>query len=216
MSKSTTAIVPAKLSIKERMHYAFGGAPTIKVGSPTDGGPDAVVSDRSVVLYRPPTTLDMSGAAQAGITKELFAHYLVAMVESAIGRRLGSADVTFGNSVGRFAEVNMTLPEWGTTIAYVIPIGLISMPLKESMDAYASGIALKFALAHRGIQDHTQANNLLFQAERGIETLRNADQPHFTTDAEFMFLMAHMRSAHSPIPVGPAQAGDSILVRPKG
>ena len=100
----STALTTAKLSWRDRARYALSGTPIVieHKGDVPEDYPDAQVHGRTVEIYRPPTALTLDGHAQAGISQELFAHFLVAAVEQSMGMEIPAADVTFGEAVGRF------------------------------------------------------------------------------------------------------------------
>lgn len=185
----------ARLGWRQRLRYAVTGTPTIVPAEAGSDGPDATVNRRQIQMYRPPTVLDGQGHAGPGIDQELFAHYLVYSVERATGANIEGADITFTGTQGRFAGVDMTLHQWRSQLHFIVPIGMISREMKEALDLYMAGLALKAGQAHRGHQDHTQANQLFDQAQRKLEALRNDPMAHYQTDAEYMFLVAACQAA---------------------
>lgn len=208
----------AKLGFWDKMRYAMTGTPTVTYMSSDEslaGTPDAVVTarTRSVEVYRPPTMLTPDGHAGAGIDKELFAHYLVSVVEKAVGGDIGPADVTFGKVVGRFASVDMTLTMWAQVLNFMIPIGMISREIKDGLDNYMAGLALKVGQAHRGHQDHTEASRLFDKAERIFERLRNDAVPHYASDAEYMFLVSQCQKARRYSPLADLAPTEQIMDR---
>ena len=211
----STALTTAKLSWRDKMRYALTGTPVVveHQGDVPDEYPDAQVKRREISIYRPPTALSLEGHAQAGISKELFAHYLVAVVEQQTGAEIPSADVTFGEAVGRFATVDMTMPQWGSTLTFMIPIGMITKEIKDALDVYMAGLALKVGQTHRGHQNHTNANQLFDTALRRFQALRDDQIPHFQMDAEYLFLVAQCQRAKKINPLKTIPGTEQILDR---
>jgi len=181
----------AKLSLVERVRYGLtGGAPVVIVAHGDEDGPDAEIKRRKIQLYRPPTSLDAHGNAAPGISKELFGHYLVTVVERGTGLDLPHAEVDFGECHGRFASVSMTLPQWQQRVTFMLPIGPISQETKDAIDTYMAGVSLKLGSMHRGYQDLTDAHRLFDQAHKAFESLRNDRFPHYASEEEYMFCVA--------------------------
>lgn len=212
---TSTALVSAKLSLKDKLRYMVQGQPVVVThrGDYPEEFPDARIAGREIQLYRPPTTLDEDGHGGPGLSKELMGHYLVTVLERGIGRNLGQTDMEFGEVVGRFATVNLILGQWGEQLTFMLPIGMISMELKGALDLYMAGITEKAALAHKGTQDHTKANQLLDAASRRFEALRDGDTPQFAFPAEHMFVVAMCGRAQRTMPLRRVANTEKILDR---